>query len=113
MTFYYTLDDNLAPVPCDSIAEYEKWHDSMPSSSRWYLMKTGLGFSVARTDVGNRRISTVFLGIDHNYGGQGGPLLWETMVFPGATHCERYESYEEAISGHETTCKEVSNEKAD
>lgn len=37
---------------------------------------------VVRQDVvGTVLISTVFLGLDHNFTGQGPPLLFETMVF--------------------------------
>lgn len=37
---------------------------------------------VALTELPNARISTVFLGLDYNWG-QGKPLVFETMVFPG------------------------------
>ena len=33
------------------------------------------------SEVDCYRISTVFLGLDHNYTGVGPPILWETMVF--------------------------------
>ena len=36
---------------------------------------------VGDTIIGGLRVSTVFLGIDHNFGGRGPPVLWETMVF--------------------------------
>lgn len=36
---------------------------------------------VARTDVGGFHISTVFIGLDHNFSPDGPPVLWETMVF--------------------------------
>lgn len=35
------------------------------------------------TVVGGFEVSTVFLGIDHNFLGSGSPILWETMVFDG------------------------------
>lgn len=38
---------------------------------------------VAYTEVGHARISTVFLGLNHRYSGDGPPILWETMVFGG------------------------------
>lgn len=46
-------------------------------------------------------ISTVFLGIDHSFGG-GTPLLFETMVFGGKHdgYTLRYETMEQAIVGH-------------
>jgi hypothetical protein len=48
------------------------------------------------------RISTVFLGIDHNLEGDGPPLLFETMVFGGKLDQEqdRYATYDEALAGH-------------
>lgn len=36
---------------------------------------------VARTEVGDRVVSTVFLGLDHSPLGRGAPVLWETLVF--------------------------------
>jgi hypothetical protein len=33
------------------------------------------------TDVGVYHISTVFLGLDHNYSTHGPPILWESMIF--------------------------------
>jgi hypothetical protein len=47
-------------------------------------------------------VSTVFLGVDHNFSGRGPPLLFETMVFSeddgGETH--RYSTWQEAEDGH-------------
>lgn len=47
-------------------------------------------------------VSTVFLGIDHNWGG-GNPILFETMIFGGEhnEYQERYETWEEAEAGHQ------------
>jgi len=47
-------------------------------------------------------ISTVFLGINRNYG-SGSPLLFETMVIggPHTGYLERYGTKEEALAGHE------------
>jgi hypothetical protein len=51
-------------------------------------------------------VSTVFLGLDHGYGGI--PILWETMVFSDDARVEneyqrRYHTREEALRGHEET----------
>lgn len=48
------------------------------------------------------RVSTVFLGIDHNYCLAGPPLLFETMIFGGPhdDYQDRYPTREEAIVGH-------------
>ncbi len=62
-----------------------------------YILKVGLD------TVGDKRVSTVFLGLDHQYG-DGPPLLFETMVFPKDSYsdlyCERYSTYDEAEAGH-------------
>lgn len=44
---------------------------------------------VAQEDIGLSRISTVFLGIDHNFGPRREPILWETMVFGGRLNNEQ------------------------
>jgi len=65
---------------------------------------------VARTELENGVvISTVFLGLDHNFG-EGPPLLFETMVFlsnsnGGEDYMERYETYAQAEAGHEKAVK--------
>jgi len=70
---------------------------------------------VASTDVGPYWVSTVWLGLNHNYTMRGAPLIFETMVFasaqrddpdwPGLTDfdCRRYATEEEALAGHEET----------
>lgn len=47
-------------------------------------------------------VSTVFLGLDHNWW-KGDPILWETMTFFGPLHEDqrRYSSKEAALAGHE------------
>ena len=62
---------------------------------------------VAETTLENGNwVSTVWLGLDHNFGMQGPPLIFETMVFPkegewGELDCRRYSTEEEALAGHE------------
>lgn len=50
---------------------------------------------------GGVRVSTVFLGVDHSFGGPE-PLLFETMIFGGKLDQEqwRYSTREEAEAGH-------------
>ena len=59
---------------------------------------------VALDGVGNYNVSTVWLGLDHQYG-EGPPLIFETMVFPDDSFvdsfCERYSTETEALDGHE------------
>jgi hypothetical protein len=51
------------------------------------------------------RVSTIWLGIDHNFSGTGPPLIFETMVFPprswGELDMERYPAEAKALKGHE------------
>lgn len=56
---------------------------------------------VAQSTVGEVRVSTVFLGLDHQFG-EGEPLLFETMIFGGKhdEFQERYSTWEEAEEGH-------------
>lgn len=51
-------------------------------------------------------VSTVFLGLDHNWGG-GPPLLFETMIFTDGEggYCRRYSAWEEAEAGHWETVR--------
>lgn len=44
-------------------------------------------------------VSTVHLVLDHNFGA-GPPLIFETMVFPGADLWDRYSTEEAALAGH-------------
>ena len=56
---------------------------------------------VAKDEIGDVRISTVFLGLNHQWG-DGPPLLFETLVFGGKFNDEmdRYSTWEEAKKGH-------------
>lgn len=60
---------------------------------------------VARSVVNGYAVSTVWLGLDHQFG-QGSPLIFETMVFAtealeDAGICERYSTEDEARAGHD------------
>lgn len=58
---------------------------------------------VARTQVGDMRVSTVFLGFDHSFMG-GPPLLFETMIFGGHGDIDGYQercsTWEQAETQH-------------
>ena len=60
---------------------------------------------VAYTELPNGlRVSTVWLGLDHNWG-EGKPLIFETMVFSPdrllEVYAKRYTTEEEAVAGHD------------
>ena len=89
----YILNDNKEPVPCD-VYLWAAWRIENEGSMR-----------VARTEFTNgRTVSTVFLGVDHNYFGKGPPILFETVVFasgkPEGEYTQRYATWAEAEVGH-------------
>lgn len=49
-------------------------------------------------------VSTVWLGLNHNFDPDGAPLIFETMVFPSgqwdAIDCDRYTDEASALAGH-------------
>ena len=63
---------------------------------------------VEQTQIGDMKVSTVFLGLDHSFGG-GEPLLFETMIFGGAEdgYQDRYSTWDEAVKGHQFACEKV------
>lgn len=93
----YILQGHKA-VPEPSIMAWAKW---LESANR----------VVKKTKVANGvEVSTVFLGIDHQFGG-GDPLLFETMIFGGERDSfqYRYSTWDEALKAHETIVKEFSH----
>lgn len=72
-----------------------------PDPFKWAM---SLGLSKRRvcwTQIGTATISTVFFGLNHNWG-EGPPLLFETMVFDGPLDKERRRcsTWEEAEQQH-------------
>lgn len=93
MKMKWILDDAGNPIEEPDVLKWAVWfethgkekivqHDNLP---------------------GGILVSTVFLGINHNWG-SGPPILWETMIFGGKwdkeEYQERYHTKEEALEGH-------------
>jgi hypothetical protein len=90
MMGYYILDGK-EPV---EVSDVLTWATQFETADR-AVKKTTLS--------GNVLVSTVFLGLDHQWG-DGPPLLFETMVF-GGKHAQdqwRYPTWDEATEGHDT-----------
>lgn len=87
---YYILQDGI-PIPEPDIRKWGAWMQSAEKNRR-----------VAWTEFPGVNVSTVFLGLDHAFGG-GTPVLFETMIFGGEhdQYQERYHTLEEAMLGHE------------
>ena len=63
----YVLNDKGEPVLCEDVIEW---------ATKFEITKR----RVAETTVDDLWISTVFLGLNHNWH-EGPPVVWETMVF--------------------------------
>lgn len=78
----------------------------------WSMMSSGWEDKiVAKTDIGEIHISTVFLGLDHSWHGDSKPILFETMIFGGEFDGwqRRYETWDQALEGHHQVCEMVVN----
>lgn len=94
---YWTLDENRKPVP---------QHDDTLAWGRFFedMDKRRVGY----TEFANGAyVSTVFLGLDHRYVGDGPPLLFETMIFGGKLDGSqwRYSSWDDAETGHKAAVR--------
>lgn len=101
MNRYYILDAiTQEPVPESNVLIWARWFEERSDQRR-----------VALTKVGNFEVSTVFLGINHNFSGKGPPLLYETMVFQIESsddlQCRRYSTRIEALEGHKNMVKSL------
>jgi hypothetical protein len=98
---WYILDENNKPIR-STIVDCGEWLKKNPERK-----------AVKQEYVGDVRISTVFLGLDHAWPRDGDtPLLWETMIFGGEhdQYMDRYTSYEDAVEGHQTALNLVNNQ---
>lgn len=61
--------------------------------------------TVAKTELGNDvLVSTVWLGLDHNFWPGGAPLIFETMIFDhhgNPQYQDRYTTEVQAVAGHD------------
>jgi len=86
---------NKEAIPCNDLNEFAE----------------SFGFDERRVDstkIGSILVSTVFLGLDHQFG-DGPPLLFETMVFGGVydQKMNRYTTWEQAEAGHKEMADKV------
>jgi hypothetical protein len=102
MILYYILDDQHNPVEADLY---------------WYaaFMQDPKNRVVQQDRIGEVKISTVFLGLDHrsSFDTESLPILFETMVFGGPNdgHQERYCTWNDAYAGHLKTVDFVKHEQ--
>ena len=67
---HYILDADGNPRPEPDVIKWATWFEK--------------GNRIVKQDqIGEVWVSTVFLGLDHDFTGKGPPILWETMTFRG------------------------------
>lgn len=94
MSSLYILNETKAPIKVQDLIEWAKWYETADRR-------------VALDKVHGYRVSTVFLGIDHSFGEDHVPLIFETMVFAEDVETDwsgelmyRYRTWDEAAEGH-------------
>jgi hypothetical protein len=68
----YILNDKGEPVRESNIYTWARWFEMSWPTRR-----------VAYEKFGRYTVSTVFLGLNHNFNDNGPPILWESMAFQG------------------------------
>lgn len=89
MSKYYILDGQKV-VGTNDLYKWANWFES---SDR----------QVDRTRIDDKMVSTVFLGIDHNFWIGGRLLIFETMVFGDSgedIYMDRHSLWADAVAGH-------------
>ncbi|GAC1503365.1 MAG: hypothetical protein NVS1B10_08430 [Candidatus Saccharimonadales bacterium] len=92
---YILVGHTPKPVPDSDLMRWAEWFEIADRV-------------VAKTMVEDVEVSTVFLAIDHAFGGKP-PLLFETMVFGGKLHedIRRCTTWEQAEDQHKQMVKRV------
>lgn len=91
MVEYYVLDEAGVPRPEADITAWARWFETSIEQRR-----------VAWTEIGETHVSTVFLGIDHNWVSSP-PILYETMIFGGEhdQYQRRHHTAAQAMAHHD------------
>lgn len=98
----YILDEKGNPIVESDIYLWSNWFENADLRR------------VAKDTIGDSDVSTVFLGVDHNFNKRGPPILWETMVFGGKLDREQDRcsgSKEQAEAMHARMVKRVKDEQ--
>lgn len=82
---------------------------------QWVALFEKRGYqSILKTRRGGYYVSTVWLGIDHSFGGPV-PIIFETMIFRRTRgrlrtvdlYCRRYSTESQALRGHSDACRMI------
>lgn len=101
--FYFTLDEHGEPQPCGDLDVWAVWMEQARRDRRLVIAQ-----DKDESGDGTIMVSTVFLGLNHNWG-SGPPILFETLVFGSVLDGEmdRYFTRDEAFRGHLAMCARV------
>lgn len=94
----YVLDEQNQVVPAQDSSEWAHWFDNTTNRIVGY------------TDITSEaHVSTVFIGINHRFFGEGPPIVFETMIFGGPLdgHQWRYSSWDDAETGHKAAVRKA------
>jgi hypothetical protein len=103
-------EEGHTPIPCYSLHKWGVWLEEPGHRSLWW------------TGNATKWVSTVFLGLDHDFHFRGPPILFETMAFqhegrmvsffggepepvPETLGQERYSSWDDAEIGHKAAVR--------
>ncbi|MGC2658832.1 MAG: hypothetical protein WA324_12815 [Bryobacteraceae bacterium] len=99
--YYILVGQSIVPEP--DLLTWARWFETAKRH-------------VALTELpGGVKVSTVFLGLDHSFGADEEPLLFETMVFGGPHDQDqyRYPTWAAAEAGHAAVVKRLRNANGD
>ena len=92
--------------------------DNMAGIMEWGKLREDPNYKrIAETTLPDGTwISTVWIGIDHQFG-KGPPLIFESMAFESKDNldeceCDRYSTEAEALAGHEAMVKRMEEERS-
>ena len=94
---FYKLDADNHLVPMRDVLEWGVWLEDADRR---------VGYTQVTSQI---IVSTVFLGLDHNFFEDGPPIVFETLVMGGPLDGEmaRYSSWDDAETGHRMLVKRV------
>lgn len=100
----YAIFKDGAVIPCDAL-EWAEWFEADCKAAAGDPAASAR--CVARDNVGPWTVSTVFLGLNHNFSSTGPGVWFESMAFgppPLDCECDRYSTLAEAQAGHAAMC---------
>jgi len=98
---YYILDADLRVIRARDVIEWGTWFENLANRR---VAATHFECGVW--------VSTVFIGMDHRFGDDGPPLVFETMTFELSADGDndfqyRYSSWDDAVAGHAGVVRRV------